>query len=96
MLHISGKVLLVEQETITGPSGSFVATTVHLLTGKATVERVRVGRDFPPSAVPSEGDEFAAHVVVSAFATRSGAGYRLTALEPAQAGGGLRTAKAAG
>lgn len=78
MLTITGEVLDVTSETIQGPSGSFVATRIHLLAG-LRVEEVRVGRDFLPSHLPAKGDHVALVVVASAFKTRQGAGYSLTA-----------------
>lgn len=81
MLQISGKVLDVTSETVGSPGNSFVSTTVSLLSGKARVEQVRLGRDFPTSQTPKEGDECTMAVFVSAYTTRNGAGYRLTATE---------------
>lgn len=86
MLQITGKCLDVTSETVNGPSGSFVSTTIALLVGKASVERVRVGRDFLPSDLPKEGEDVTLHVVVSAYAGRNGAGYRLTALSRVKGG----------
>lgn len=81
MLRITGDCLDVTSETVNGPSGSFVSTTIHLLSG-LQVERVRVGRDFLPADLPKAGDKNVdLAVVVSAYAGRNGAGYRLTALE---------------
>ena len=80
MLRITGKTLDVttEQVQLAGRD-PFTSTTISLLVGKAQVEHVRVGRDYQ-GALPKEGEEVTLHVVVSAYATRSGAGYRLTAL----------------
>jgi hypothetical protein len=80
MLQITGKTLDVTTETVHPPGGSsFESTTISLLAGKASVERVRVGRDFE-GVLPKEGEEVTLSVVVSAYASRNGAGYRLTAL----------------
>lgn len=79
MLQLTGKVLDVITETVNGPNGSFVSTTIHLLTGLQT-EAVRTGRDFPPADVPKKDEDVTLEVVVGAYAGRNGAGYRLTAL----------------
>jgi hypothetical protein len=79
MLRIKGTVLDVTSETIQGPTGSFISTTVHMLSG-LNVERVRVGRDFPANSTPKKGDEVELEVVIQAYAGKNGAGYRLTAL----------------
>lgn len=80
-LVITGKVLDVSTETVQGgPNGSFQSTTISVLSGKARLEPVRVGRDFPLANLPKEGDETALEVVVSAYSAKGGAGYRLTAL----------------
>lgn len=80
MLQLTGKVLGVTSETREGPTGSFISQDIHLLDGlDKTV--VRVGRDFPQSSLPKEGDTVTLDVVASAFARRSGgAGLQLTAL----------------
>lgn len=93
MLTISGKVLEVKSETVNGPTGSFVSTTISLLSGKSDVQHVRVGRDYPAARVPKEGEDgVTLEVAVSAYATRNGAGYRLTALDRVEASHGQRVA----
>ena len=89
MLQLTGKCLGVDSETVQGPSGSFVSTTITLISGTGTqsrIEQVRVGRDFPTSQLPKEGESVALEVVVSAYAGRNGAGYRLTALSRVASG----------
>lgn len=84
MLTITGKCLGTKSETVNGPNGSFVSTEIGLTTGDGfdlNVERIRVGRDFPTASLPKDGDTVTLRVVVSAYATRNGAGYRLTALD---------------
>lgn len=86
MLRITGKVLDVTSETIQGPTGSFVSTTIHILDG-VRVEGVRVARDFPPADLPRKDEEVELVVSVSAWAGKSGAGYRLTALSRVKSAG---------
>lgn len=78
-LQLRGRVLEVTSETVQGPTGSFVSTTVHVLAG-VHVEAVRTGREFPMSDLPKKDDEVALNVAVAAYSGRNGAGYRLTAL----------------
>lgn len=85
-LVITGDCLDVTSETVNGPSGSFISTTIHLLIGVRT-EAVRVGRDFPPADLPKKDEKnVGLGVVVSAYAGRNGAGYRLTAVERVRQG----------
>lgn len=92
MLQLHAKCLGVTSETVQGPTGSFVSTTIHALSGMESM-RVRVGRDFPPADLPKEGEEFALEVVVSAFKRKDGsAGSQVTALRRAS---GRRLAPAA-
>lgn len=82
MLHVAGKVLEVTSRIAGQPGSQFEVKTIALLTGKATVERVRVGRDFE-GVVPGPGDEGedrVYEVAVSAFSGKNGAGYQVTAL----------------
>lgn len=80
MLQLTGKTLGVTSETRQGPTGSFVATTIHVLSGMES-QAVSVSRDFPPSDLPKEGEEVCLNVAVSAFARRAGgAGVQITAL----------------
>lgn len=80
MLTITGKVLDVTSENVNGPSGSFISTTVHLLSG-VQVYAVRAGRDFPPADLPKKDETVSFEVVVGPYASKSGgASYRLTAL----------------
>lgn len=83
MLNITGKALDVRSEIVNPPNGgsAFESVTISLLCGKADVEHVRVGRDFAKSDLPKEGEDCTLAVVVAAYATRNGAGYRLTAVE---------------
>lgn len=86
MLQITGKTLDVTVEDINGPTGSFQSTTIHLLCGsgaESNVERVRVARDFPRNLLPKRDEDCTLNVVIAAFKTRDGAGYRLTALSRA-------------
>lgn len=86
MLQITGNTLDVTVELIGEGRDSFESTTIHLLTGSgadSNVERVRVGRDFPKSALPGKDQKCTLNVVISAYSTRNGAGYRLTALSRA-------------
>jgi len=93
MLQITGKTLDVSTETVTPNGGQpFESTTISLLTGKADIAKVRVARDFQ-GALPKDGDQVTLDVVVSAFATRAGAGYRLTALARVGASAPLAAAR---
>lgn len=95
MLRITGKVLEVSTEIVSpANSQSFESVTIALLTGKAAVERVRVGRDFQASDMPREGEDVTLNVVVSAYAGRNGAGYRLTALGRERVGARVAAATA--
>lgn len=86
MLLISGDVLDVVSETVQGPNGSFISTTIHLLAG-LNVERIRPSRDFPVSDVPKKGEKgVTLEVGVSVFNTRSGPAYNLTALSRVREG----------
>ncbi|MCW2787154.1 MAG: phiB5 01 [Marmoricola sp.] len=86
MLQIQGKALDVSVEHVTPANmAAFDSTTVSVLTGKAEIEKVRIAGSFD-GALPKEGEEVTLNVVISAFATRGGAGYRLTALSRVQVG----------
>lgn len=94
MLQIIGKCVDVTRERVNPPPGatwqSFESTTIHLLAGEGRfqrVERLRVGQDFPPDAIPSvDEDDVRIVVSVAGFNTKGGGGYRLTALARATAG----------
>jgi len=85
MLTISGQVLDVTSEWVKpNTPDAFESITIYLLTGSGAHtknEGVRVGRDFPKDrlAALKSGDRVTLGVFISAFATRNGAGYRLTA-----------------
>jgi hypothetical protein len=94
MLRITGKTTEVTTEVVNVPGKpSFESTTIYVLTGKSKIEAVRVGRDFS-GLLPKEDEPVELVVVVSAYATRTGAGYRLTALERVAAPAGARVAAA--
>lgn len=82
MLTLTGKCLGTKSETVQGPNGSFVSTEIAVQTGDGFdlhVDKIRVGRDFAPADLPKDGENVVLRVFVSAYATRNGAGYRLTA-----------------
>jgi len=89
MLQVVGKVLDVSTETVNANGNSFESITVSVMTGKADIEKVRIGRDYPTMRMPREGDEWAANVVVSAFSRKDGAGFRVTAISEVAAASGL-------
>ena len=80
MLQVTGTAVEVQQKTGGAPGQEFHYTEVAVLTGKASIERVRLGRDFK-GAPPVEGQQVTLGVVVKAYAGRNGAGYQLTAVE---------------
>ena len=85
MLRVQGKCLEVKTEQVNGPTGTFESTEFSVLTGKSSVERVRAGRDLGATNYPREGEDVDLEVVVSAWAGKNGAGYRLTAIGRAPA-----------
>lgn len=84
MLRLTGKCLEVTTDTITGgPNGSFISTTIHVMTTTPQgprIEAVRTGAQFPPADLPRKDEDVELDVVVSAWAGKNGAAYRLTAL----------------
>lgn len=80
MLLVTGRVLDVDSRIIGNPGQQFESITVSILTGKASIERVRLGRDFPTASMPRENDLVVYGVAVSAYAGKNGAGVSLTAL----------------
>jgi len=94
MLKIEGKSLGVSTEHIPTAQGGFTKTTIALMTGEGVnskVEHIGLAKDFA-GELPKDGEHVVFHVVISAFATRNGAGYRLTALSRVQAAAGARVA----
>ena len=84
MLRIEGKALEVSTREGEYDGRKFEVVTIAVMTGKADIERCELGRDFD-GPVPVEGQDVVLEVVVSAFARRNGAGYRLTALHNVRA-----------
>lgn len=81
-LVLSGKTLGVETEIVSPRAGgkqfaAFQRTTIHLLDG-IRVHQVEVQQDFPTSDLPKADEVVHLDCTVSAFATRTGAGYRLS------------------
>jgi hypothetical protein len=86
MFTISGRVLDVER--ITGGEGdqSYAYYRVAVLAGKADIARVKLDPKRYDGPVPSEGDDVALRVAVSAFTNRQGgASLSIVATEPALA-----------
>jgi len=92
MLIIKGKVLDVTVETVNAKDSqyydpnkaTFDATTIHLLVGKGARTRnqqVGTAKDFPARDLPKPDDQVELEVLVSAFNSKAGGGYRLTAVE---------------
>jgi hypothetical protein len=77
MLTITGTCLDVTSEWIDGPTGRFESITFHLLSGVKVYE-VRPQRDFPRESFPKKDQRVSLEVNVSAYATKNGAGFRLS------------------
>lgn len=86
-LRISGRNMGVRRERVEPPEGAtwsaFDRVTLDLLTvgegNRPIVEGVELGKDFPVSALPPEGSDVEVAVYCTAFNTRGGGRYRLTA-----------------
>ena len=87
MLLLTGKCLGVQTENMNGPTGAFTKVSIHVLDGLDKFVAT-VGRDFPPTDLPREGEDVSLAVEVSAFARKAGgAGVQITATSKVKATG---------
>lgn len=78
-LQLHGEVREVSRDTRTHEGRDYEVITLHVLSGKSDIDRVRIGRDFG-GVIPREGENVTLNVVAGAYAGRNGVVSTLTAL----------------